>query len=211
MKLNSSIVVAILAFGVMVGGPAFASGSDKGVKIDNRDSNTNHNQDHNTNTNNNQDTNNNTNNNKAYGGAGGSAKQGQAQGQAQGQLQGQAQGQAIVGSGNSAQGQKQSVNGSGNSSVNNTVGGQSTSVGGQSNSQSSSFVNSNVYLPERINPTPVIDYANTVIGGVACPTPGLVGGVSYADGNYGFGGYGAGSDVVATLGIQVPFATNGVK
>jgi hypothetical protein len=153
-----------------------------------------------------------------FGGKGGDANQAQGQGQAQGQLQGQgqAQGQAIVGSGNSTQGQAQAVVGSGNSAQGQSQGlnnSNSASNAGQSNAQSSNFVNNNTnaYLPERINPMPTIDYGNARIGDVVCPVPGILGGVSYSDGNYGFDGYGQGSDVTATLGFQIPLATNGCR
>lgn len=239
MKFNS-IVVAILALGVMVGAPAIAGGD-----------NGNNGQGNNCQGNScggsggsggnggnggnggaggaggsSTSTNTNNNTNTAQGGRGGdggtgigfggnanqaqgqgqSQGQGQLQGQAQGQLQGQgqAQGQAIVGSGNSAQGQGQSQG------LNNS---NSASNAGQSNAQSSSFVNNNTnaYLPERINPMPTIDYGNVRIGDVICPVPGILGGVSYSDGSYGFDGYGAGSDVTATLGFQIPLGTNNCR
>lgn len=142
--------------------------------------------------------------------------QGQAQGQAQGQEQGQKQGQSVQNSGNQRQSVKdsgnsmqgQSVNDSGNSRQG-QLQGQTANNSGQSNSQNSALTT--IYMPDPyIAPLPNIDFGNAQINDVACPTAGLLGGVSGSTTSYDFNG-GDGNNLSISAGFLIPLANRNCR
>jgi hypothetical protein len=142
--------------------------------------------------------------------------QGQAQGQGQQQGQGQNQGQSVQNSGNQRQGirasgnsmQGQSVNDSGNSRQG-QLQGQTANNGGQANTQNSALTT--IYMPEPyIAPLPNIDFGQAQINDVACPTAGLIGGVSASDTSYDFRG-GSGNNVSISAGVLIPLANRNCR